>query len=250
MSVFKKLFGREKSQKAGISNELVAVAAPVNQASGNPFLNAKQEWLERHGDYIAQASTWRSTAWLLLLISLISISGNVIQAMQYKTIPYVVSVDSLGNTHSVGVARGILPSEVPKEVIQSDLSNFIINWRSVTADADLQNRMLTKLIAFSSSATQTTLQDWFNQNNPFKRAGSILVSVELKGLPQKVSDYAWRVEWLESVRDRKGKVMEQTSYEATLTVGINPPTSEAEILANPMGVIVADVYFNKLLQQQ
>ena len=54
----------------------------------NPYLNAKQEWLERYGSYISRASNWRMAAFLSLIIAMLSITGNVIQANQVKTIPY------------------------------------------------------------------------------------------------------------------------------------------------------------------
>ena len=38
----------------------------------NPFLNAKEEWLERHGTYIAQAAQWRIAAILALVLAVLS----------------------------------------------------------------------------------------------------------------------------------------------------------------------------------
>ncbi len=214
----------------------------------NPYLNAKAEWLERYGDYISQAHNWRVFALSCVALLGVSLLGNVIQAKQFKVVPYVVALDELGNTHSAGVAQN-LTSEVPKRVIQAEISNYISNWRNVTADADLQKRMLTRLIAFSADPTKEILQDWFNSNNPYKRAETMLVSVDLKGLPQQVSQNAWRVEWTEKEKNRQGKTLQEIQYEATITVAILPPETEEEILANPLGVMIADIYYNKLLQQ-
>ena len=69
----------------------------VEQAGNNPYLNARQEWLERYGSYISRASQWRAMCLVALVICLLSIACNVIQANQVKTIPYIVEVDKTGN---------------------------------------------------------------------------------------------------------------------------------------------------------
>lgn len=224
-------------------------SAVTQDTGNNPYLNARQEWMERYGSYIAQARNWRFFALAAAVALILSVAGNVVQATQYKAIPYVVSVDSLGNTHSVGIPRDLKPGDVPAQVIQSEIFNYITNWRSVTADADLQNRMLKRLIAFSSLNAKTVLQEWFKSNNPYKRAETNLVSIEMSGLPQPVAQNSWRAEWTETIRDRKGKKLDSTKYEATLTIAIVLPGSEQEIIENPLGIMVADLYFSKLLKQ-
>ncbi|CAK7032744.1 MAG: hypothetical protein DESF_01377 [Desulfovibrio sp.] len=52
--------------------------APEPSCSGNPYLNGREEWLERYGSYISRAAQWRMAAFLCLLLTAISISGNVI----------------------------------------------------------------------------------------------------------------------------------------------------------------------------
>jgi type IV secretion system protein VirB5 len=160
-----------------------------------------------------------------------------------------VAVDSLGNTHAAGVARTFQPSQIPTEVIQAELANYVRNWRTVTVDADLQNRMLTRLISFSNSETRNLLHDWFRANDPFRRAETVLVAVDLRGLPQQVSQNAWRVEWTETSRNRQGGLLGQVRYEGTFSVGFAPPTSEDEILRNPLGILVAGIQSSRLLQQ-
>ncbi|GHV54365.1 hypothetical protein FACS1894206_07000 [Deltaproteobacteria bacterium] len=49
--------------------------------SNSPYVNGREEWLERYGEYISRAAQWRFVAFLCLLIAVISISGNVIQAV-------------------------------------------------------------------------------------------------------------------------------------------------------------------------
>ena len=72
------------------------VKLPVREKGGSPYLDGREEWLERYGSYINRAAQWRMVAFLCLLITGVSITGNVIQASQTKTIPYIIEVDALG----------------------------------------------------------------------------------------------------------------------------------------------------------
>ncbi|MDR1660143.1 MAG: hypothetical protein LBR94_07365 [Desulfovibrio sp.] len=64
----------------------------------NPYLNGREEWLERYGSYISRARQWRIMSFLVALALIASVSGNVIQARQVKTIPYIIEVDNLGKS--------------------------------------------------------------------------------------------------------------------------------------------------------
>ena len=93
--------------------------APSIETAGkghNPYLNARQEWLERYGGYISRAAQWRTVAFFCLIITGISITGNVIQANQVKTIPYIIEVDKLGK--SAVVARADVASVTPQRLIR------------------------------------------------------------------------------------------------------------------------------------
>ena len=64
-------------------------------------------------------------------------------------------------------------------------------------------------------------------NNPYEIAKTgKLVHVEIKGLPLPVSSDSYRVEWQETVRSHAGVLLDSYTYEATVTIQINPPTVE------------------------
>ena len=96
------------------------------QASGqgnNPYINGREEWLERYGSYISRATQWRMVAFLCLLLTGLSVTGNVIQARQVKTVPYVIEVNNLG---AIGaVARADRASSTPKRLIQASIATCI-----------------------------------------------------------------------------------------------------------------------------
>ncbi|MBQ4132742.1 MAG: type IV secretion system protein [Desulfovibrionaceae bacterium] len=211
----------------------------------NPYLNGRAEWLERYGDYIAQARNWRLFAFFCVVVTIISICGNVVQASHYKVVPYVVEVDRLGRAQAVSRAENAAVS--PQRLIQAEIATFVTNWRSVTPDRNLQSRMIERLSHFMAGAARGEIREWFALNNPYERAGKgQIVQVEVKGLPLSVSSDSWRIEWKESLRSHNGALLDQTSYEATVTIMLEPPTDEAKILANPGGIYITAISASKV----
>ena len=217
----------------------------IPQKTDNPYINARQEWLERYGDYVSQAKNWRLFAFLCVVVTVISICGNVVQASQYKIVPYVVEVDRLGRAQAV--SRADNAASAPQRLIQAEIATFIGNWRTVTPDRNLQSKMIERLSHFMAGAAKGEIRSWFATNNPYERANKgQIVQIEIKGLPLAVSSESWRVEWKEIIRNHTGALLDQTSYEATVTIKIEPPTDETKIIANPGGIYITAISASKV----
>ncbi len=220
---------------------------PASESKGNnPYLDGREEWLERYGSYISRAAQWRMVAFFCLIITGISITGNVIQMRQVKTVPYIIEVDSLGK--SSVVARADAASTTPKRLIQAEIAACISDWRTVTADVELQQKMIERLSFFIAGSAKGVLRQWYDTNNPYEIAKTgKLVHVEIKGLPLPVSSDSYRVEWVETVRSHAGVMLDTHTYEATVTVQINPPTVDAVLLRNPGGVYITALSAGKVV---
>lgn len=219
---------------------------PVREKGGSPYLNGREEWLERYGSYISRAAQWRMAAFLCLIIMAVSITGNVIQASQVKTVPYIIEVDKLGNIGAV--ARADRASAIPKRLIQAEIAKCVSDWRTVTADVELQQKMIERLSFFMAGSAKGVLRQWYEDNNPYEIAKSgKLVHVEIKGLPLPVSSDSYRVEWVETVRSHAGVMLDAHTYEATVTIQINPPTADAVLLRNPGGVYITALSAGKVV---
>jgi type IV secretion system protein VirB5 len=217
-----------------------------NKRVGNPYLDGHSEWQEMFGSYVRQAFIWRVFAFLCALAAIISVYGNVYQAKQHKIVPYIVEVTKLGE--AAAVKRADVASPVPRALIQSDLAEIIVNWRTVTADLDLQRRMVDRLSHFVTGAAQGFITEWFESNNPYKVAKeNKLIQVEVKGLPLPVSNESWRVEWTETIRTHTGNYLESTTFEATMRIRVIPPKTDAEIIYNPGGIWVTELSYSKVL---
>ena len=223
-------------------------AQAVTTAPGqNPYLNGREEWLERYGNYIKRAAQWRLMAVFCLLLAAGSVAANVIMAAQYKVVPYIVEVDRIGQ--AAAVSRADLASPAPKRLIQAELANVIMNWRTVTADLDLQKKMVERLSFFMAGSAKGQMRQWYATNNPFDRAKEgKLVQVSIKGLPLPVSQDSWRVEWTETVRGHTGAVLvDPQTFEATLTVQLQPPATDAQVMQNPGGIAINGLSFSRVL---
>lgn len=219
----------------------------MSKSNESPYLAAKEEWFERYGSYITSRNQWRNFALGLLVTCLLSLSINAIQATQNKVVPYVVEVDKLG--HSIAVKRADQAEPVSARIIQAEIANLIVNWRTVTADIGLQKRMIQRMSSFVIGAARGATRSWYETNNPYERGPKELVEVDIKGIPLPVSSESWRIEWLETVRNHSGVAMSSTKYEATVKVRISPPTTDSQIIRNPAGVYVTELSWAKLLEQ-
>ena len=159
-----------------------ASTAEKRKNSGSPYLNGREEWLERYGSYISRAAQWRMVAFLCLIITAVSITGNVIQASQTKTIPYIIEVDALGK--AAVAARADTASATPKRLIQAEIAKCVSDWRTVTADVELQQKMIERLSFFMAGSAKGVLRQWYE-----------LHLAHIKGLPgcQRTTDQGFRL---------------------------------------------------------
>lgn len=217
--------------------------------SGNPYLNAQEIWFEQYGRYITSAARWRIFAFVMMIITLISVTANVIQVRQDKIVRYFVAMDDLG--HAVAEKINAAGGTTPERMIQAEVAQFIVNWRSVTVDRGLQQKMIAGVSAHVGGAAKGILAQWYEKDSPYQVAeDGKLVNVEIKSVPLKMSKNSYRVEWTEIIRSLSGEELGRVSYEAIVTVELYPPQTEEMILKNPGGVFVVNLSVARLLKQQ
>jgi type IV secretion system protein VirB5 len=205
----------------------------------NPYLAARREWNERYGEYIAQARTWRVTALLALLVAAVSTSGLVWIASSSGIVPYVVKVDKLGA--AVAVSRADEAAFPDKAVIVASLARWVANMRSVYADAAAERAILKEGYAMINrrSPAYQAMNAHMRAHDPFERAKTETVTLEVETvLPLGGDNASWRIEWREETRSRDGADTTVKPMQATVTLAFLPPSDEATIRLNPMGIYV------------
>ena len=212
-------------------------ADPPVPATSNPYLNARREWNERYGSYIAAAAAWRLTALAALGIAAVAVGGVVYIGSQNRIVPYVVAVDKLGT--AVGVGRADVAGPVDGRVMRATLARWIDNVRSVYLDAGAERTLLTDAYATVNrrGVAYQALNDYFRSHDPFERAKQEMVAVEVQSVLPLTAN-TWRVEWREEQRGRDGTLGGTQQMQATVSVIVSPPTDDAVALLNPLGIFV------------
>ena len=206
-------------------------------APQSPYLAGRREWNERYGSYIAQARNWRLAAFGGLAVALISVSGLVWVAGQAKVVPYAVQLNS--NSEVVRVQRADVASRPNANQMRAALRNWVIGARTVYVDLRAEQALVdaTYAMTLPDSPAYQNLATYHRESNPYTRAANETVEVEVKAVVP-VSDETWQVEWTETTKQRSGKVVDTKQWQGTFTVLISPPTNEAQIMVNPLGIYV------------
>src|SRR3569833_3338132 len=76
----------------------------------NPYLDARREWNERYGDYIAQARNWRYAAFITLLVCGALALGVVWLMTQSRIVPCGGGGDGRGRPRAGARAGGAAPA--------------------------------------------------------------------------------------------------------------------------------------------
>lgn len=206
------------------------------------YLAGRREWNERYGSYISRERWWRLTAVGSLGVAGIAVAGVVYLASQSRIVPYVVQTDKLGD--AVAVRRADIAAPADTRLIQAQLARWVVDCRSVFTDAAAERSQVLEAFAMvnGQDTAARDLKDWFAHNDPFARARDVDVTVEVRSV-QPISGNTWRIEWRETATGRNaGGSQTVQDWQATVTISVNPPTTDAAIIANPIGLYV-DSYF-------
>lgn len=218
-------------------NPNVASAIPNSNEHTNPYLSARREWNERYGSYISQTRNWQLAAIASLAVAGLACGGLAWVGAQSKITPYVVEVDKLGEAVAVGVAAKAATPD--SRVIRAQLARWVTNARSVYFDAAAQNIAVNEAYALIGNSTPafSTLADFHTNFQPFERAKTQSVSILVQSVLPITKD-SYRIEWLEEIRERDGRLVSNTNWQAQIGISIIPPTEEGKALINPMGVVI------------
>ncbi len=210
------------------------------------YLEARREWNERYGDYIAREHAWKKGFFLMGLTTLICAGGMAYTSSQSKFVPYIVEVDKLGS--AVAVQRADIAAKPDTRVIRAQLARWIENIRSVYHDAAAERINIEYAYAMLSRLDPAfiRLNDYLAKHDPFERAKTQSVGVQIVSV-MPITANTWQVQWKETTHSLKGEMVNSTEYQANLTIAIDPPTKEALLLRNPMGIYITNFEWSERL---
>jgi type IV secretion system protein VirB5 len=128
----------------------------------------------------------------------------------------------------------------------------VLSWveglRTVTSDGIAQRKAIDHVYAqiANGSEAQTFISEFYRSSQPFQRAQTETVSVEVKSvLP--TSDRTFEVEWVETTRDLYGAVKATDRWKGSFSIALNPPTDERLARINPLGVYITNASWASVL---
>ncbi|MBA76479.1 MAG: conjugal transfer protein TrbF [Tistrella sp.] len=199
-----------------------------------PYQRAAQVWDERIGSARVQARNWRFMAFGCLALAIGLSGGGVWQAGRSTITPYVVEIDTLGQTRAVGPA--IAAYEPTDAQIAYHLARFIENVRSLSIDPIVVRQNWLRAYDYATDRAANTLNDYARENDPFSRVGQRTVTVEVTSIVRSSGD-SFDVRWREQSFEN-GTLAATTRYTAVLSIVLQPPRTEEALRKNPLGIYV------------
>lgn len=217
---------------------------------------ARREWLERYGDYIAQAKNWRLMAFGSLAIAAMFGAGLVYEAQRVKVEPYVVAVDKLGE--SVRLAQAVQAGAAQQPVVTHVISSWLLGVRERISDTNAEKALVADSYNYTMQSSTQALNAYFSANSPYEAdtAGSILGSrtVEIQsalplGNPTSKGG-TYQVTWVEKDFGKDGTLAMEQKWVGNIQYTLLPPDqagSTQQMLSNPFGVYITSFQWQKSL---
>ncbi len=219
----------EKSKRSGSSESEV-------KQGNNPYLAARTEWNYMYNDVLKGKQNWQWVAVAMIIANLLLIFGFTRVSLQAKDVPYIVKVDKEGNAQFSGFLSNN-NQQVSNVMVNAFIRRYIENVRSVIADPVAEKKSLDYVYAVTRGESLNFINAYFHSNDPFKHAKNSTIEVQIQdALPK--SSQTWQIDWIETERNLEGGIINQSHYEALVTVEQKAVTDPNEMDINPLGMFV------------
>ena len=143
----------------------------------------------------------------------------------------------MGGFDAVGRADQAFRPDQP--LIVASLARWVANARSVYTDAGAEGTILKEAYALINERGEAygRLNDYMRAHDPFQLAATQTVTIEVESVLPLSAD-SWRIEWREETRARDGSRPISQQWQANVAISINPPSDEATIRLNPLGIYI------------
>ena len=249
MSWWKKKTVPEKdgSELPADSNAVKAPSGPAkNQTADAPWVRAGMAHENTFLRLSAQVANWRLFAFFSIAIAGLAIGGVIYIGSQSKYVPMLVEVDQLGRTVAVKALTGNDAVTDQKRLVYREMFDLIEHLRTVTTDVSANNTNLEKGFSRLGGAAVKYVRTELRKAPPNEVGSKKTVQIQVKAaLP--VSDKTWQVEWEEHSFNLTGEADTVEKWKATLRYDLLPSGDEKDIRANPIGFIVTELNWMKVI---
>jgi type IV secretion system protein VirB5 len=217
---------------------LPPASAADRPAGASPYQRAQYEWDDRYARQARALASWKTAAFLLLLINGLVTASLFWLAQQSKVVPYVVEVDKLGQALAFGPAAEL--RNLDQRLYRYQLSLVIHHLRTIHPDPVSQRHSLQLAYAYLAEPATTWIGNYFRERNPFAVTETVTAQVtSVLRLGQ--DDKSWQVQWYEDHYALDGRKTGRSYFQATLQVQVRPPKTTEISLMNPLGLYVTHI---------
>lgn len=211
------------------------------------YLASRREWLERYGDYIAQAKNWRLAALGSFVVSAVLAAGLVYEADRVHVVPYVVEVNKLGD--AVRLAQEVTAGTYETPIVTHVLTHWIRLVRSRIPNVPAEKEQYNSSYYYISSKVQSALNAYYRRHNPYKdfsdklggRTVQIISALPLGKITKSGGTY--QIQWTETQYAHSGAIQSESHWEGTISYIVTHPVN---ITVNPFGIYITSFSWNKM----
>ncbi|MBU2788233.1 type IV secretion system protein [Acidithiobacillus sp. VAN18-1] len=215
------------------------------------YLVARREWLERYGDYIAQAKNWRVAALASIAIAALFGAGMVYEADRVHVVPYVVEVNHLGQ--AVHLAQEVQAGTYDLPVVRHVIANWVRNVRERLPVVAAEKQIYESTYDLVGNKENERLTAYFERHNPYSNftrnegGRTVDISSVLPVGTVTPKGGTVQVQWTETQYGASGSIKWRRNYEGTVTYRIQAPSSNpATLKADPFGIFITSFTWNAL----
>lgn len=212
-------------------------AAPVS----TPYQRAGQIWDERMGLSLAHARNWRRIAFANLALAAFLGAGWWMQSRQAVVSAFVVEVAEWGQTQKITALDGRY--EPNSAQISHALATWIDQVRSKSTDPVVIRENWLGAYDLATNKAAVFLNDWAKSHDPFAEVGREAISVEVLNVVRRTK-HSFDIQWKET-RFVGGQQASQERWRALITIKLQPPKTETELMKNPLGIRIEDVSWTR-----
>lgn len=208
-----------------------------------PYHRAAQVWDDRLGGARVQARNWRLMAFASLLLAAGTLAAYVYERQETRIATYVVPVDRYGRPGRIEAADQVYrPTQAETGYFVADFVSLV---RAKSTDPIVLRQNWIRAYGFIGGEAKATLTHYANTHDPFARLGQDAVAVEIVSvLPRGPSSY--QVQWRER-RFEQGAPGPSERWTGLFTVTQHRPRNEAELRANPLGIVITAFQWSREL---
>jgi type IV secretion system protein VirB5 len=209
----------------------------------SPYLKGKEIWDNRIGNARVQAYNQRLAFFCTLGVCLVLVIGIIFQSAKSSVTPYVVEVGKDGEV--LAVSKAVHAKGVPTDPqVKYFLSKWITDIRAMPLDPVVKKQAWMNAYSMMRQHAASKMNDVIKKDDPMSKLGEQTISVMPTAIV-KMSENTFQVRWNEEVYGKDGTVKESYRMTGLITIEFSQPTTEQELMKNPLGLYVKDFSYTR-----